>query len=237
MKYLLYLCLISLFSCSHNHNSGHWEYDGKESPDHWHELSPNYRACKVGHKQSPIDLDPESAILGKHSLEIKYHATPSIIVNNGHTIEFDMQEKNVVMINNKVFELIQLHFHADSEHTVRGYHYPAEMHLVHKSKDGELAVLGFLIEVASPTNATKDLDHIFDKIPKVGQKIETLMHLEALVPKDKNHYYYQGSLTTPPCSENVSWVVFDEHLKVPSSQLKKFKAYYSHNYRPTQKVY
>lgn len=231
-KIVFALILISGISCSHG-SKQHWSYEGHESPDHWAELSTDYKRCQSGHHQSPIDLHTKDNPIGKQKLETFYHPTHTHIVNNGHTIEFDMDQKNIIKIDGKEFELIQLHFHADSEHTVDSNHFPAEMHLVHKAKDGKLAVLGLLIDVGQ----SKTFDHIFDKIPNIGEEVKVDLHLEKFLPENRARFTYEGSLTTPPCTEGVKWIIFEKHIRVPQAQLMKFRSYYSHNFRPTQKTY
>ena len=224
------ILLLACSSCSEP-NKVHWSYDGEESPEHWAELSTHFGTCEKGRNQSPLDIHPDIATAKKHELKVFYHPTPTKIVNNSHTIEFDMEEPNYLFIEDHKYELVQFHFHADSEHTVDGTHYPAEMHLVHKDKRGELAVLGLLMDVSN-----EDQDHhFFDKVPHVNEELHTEIHLENLLPSDQTHYYYDGSLTTPPCTEGVRWVVFKEPISISKNQLKKFNAYYSHNFRETQK--
>ncbi len=229
LKHFVLLTLLSvLFSC--NSNKFHWGYAGIESPDHWAELSTDYAPCQSGHHQSPIDLHRLEAESIQQNFIVAYLPTHAHIVNNGHSVEFDMDETNFIAVDGRRFKLKQLHFHADSEHTVDGTHYPAEMHLVHQSSDGALAVIALLIEVGN----SREYDHIFDVIPHQGEEVKVNLHLEKFIPANHDRFTYSGSLTTPPCSENVLWLVFKQHIRVPESQLSKFKAYYSHNYRPTQ---
>ena len=232
LKFVLFFTLAAvLFACS-NSNS-HWGYEGIESPGHWAELSKDYAPCQRGHHQSPIDLHRSEAQAIQQSLIVAYLPTHAHIINNGHSVEFDMEEENFIAVDDKRYQLKQLHFHADSEHTVNGRHFPAEMHLVHQSKEGALAVIALLIEVGD----SNSYDHIFDVIPKPGESINVNLHLEKFIPENRERFIYTGSLTTPPCSENVYWLVFNDHIRVPAQQLRKFRAYYSHNYRPTQKTY
>lgn len=234
MNFLLLSLLIIFTGCS-GHKT-HWSYDGGEGPSHWASISEKYRQCGIGHKQSPINLSLKDSTTKEHQLKFYYHPTPAIIINNGHTIEFDMEEDNVLVTDNKRYVLKQFHFHSPSEHTLNGKHFPSELHLVHQSKDGHLAVVGVLIEVGAPDKQDHNLvDHIFDKVPKKKEKIQTEeLHLEALVEKSTAHFYYQGSLTTPPCSEEVKWIVLDRHLFMSKEQLSHFTDFYDHNNRPIQ---
>jgi len=230
LKHLIFVAaIIVLNGCNSSHNH-QWSYEGIESPDHWADLNKEFKTCRKGDHQSPIDIHNKDALPSTQELMIAYLPTHTHIVNNGHSIEFDMEEDNFIAVDNKRYKLKQLHFHADSEHKVNGTQFPAEMHLVHEAVDGQLAVIALLIEIGdSPV-----YDHIFDKIPQLGKEIKVDLHLESFIPENKARYSYNGSLTTPPCSENVLWLVFEQHLFVPLKQLQKFKAYYSHNYRPTQ---
>jgi len=223
------VAIIILNGCSSSHNN-HWSYEGIESPEHWADLNKEFETCQKGDHQSPIDIHNKDALPSAQKLMFAYLPTHTHIVNNGHSIEFDMDEDNFIAVDNKRYKLKQLHFHADSEHKINGNQFPAEMHLVHEAADGQLAVIALLIEIGN----TPVYDHIFDKIPRLGEEVKVDLHLESFIPKNKARYSYNGSLTTPPCSENVLWLVFEQHLFVPLKQLQKFKAYYSHNYRPTQ---
>lgn len=233
MKRLLFLIVASCLVSSCTTTDSHWGYEGIEDPAHWAELSKNYQTCRKGHQQSPVDLHISGVAEREQDLVIAYLPTNTHIVNNGHSIEFDMDEANFISVDNKRYELQQLHFHADSEHTVSGVQFPAEMHLVHRAKDGRLAVLALLIDIGESVV----YDHIFDFIPVAGEWTKVNLHLEKFIPKNRERFVYQGSLTTPPCSEGVLWLVFRQHSRVPERQLQNFKAYYSHNFRPAQKTY
>lgn len=232
LKNLLILILPCLvYSCGHTNS--HWDYDGLESPEHWAELDPEYKTCSEGHRQSPIALNSKDSQPSKQQLLIAYLPTKAHMINNGYTIEIDMDEENYIVVDDKRFKLIQLHFHADSEHTLEDVQYPAEMHLVHQADDGQLAVLALLIKISETTQ----FDYIADKAPEPGEQKQVKLHLEKIIPDNRERFVYQGSLTTPPCSENVRWMVFKQPLQVHEGQLQKFKAYYSHNYRPTQNTF
>jgi carbonic anhydrase len=231
-RFIFITSILFLNSCTSPHKQ-HWNYEGLESSAHWAELNRDFKSCQKGHHQSPIDLHTQEALPSTQKLVIAYLPTHTHIINNGHTIEFDMEEDNFIAIDKKRFKLKQLHFHADSEHTINGQQFPAEMHLVHQADDGKLAVISLLIEIGD----SSVYNHIFDKIPRLGEEVKIDLSLESFIPKNRSRYNYTGSLTTPPCSENVAWLVFKQHLFVPLKQLQKFKAYYSHNYRSTQKMY
>lgn len=230
LVFITVLFVLNGCNSSHNHQ---WSYEGLESPEHWSEINRDFKTCQKGHHQSPIDLHINDALPSNQELIIAYLPTHTHIVNNGHSIEFDMDEDNFIAVDNKRFKLKQLHFHADSEHRINGKQFPAEMHLVHEAADGQLVVIALLIEIGE----SSVYDHIFDKIPRIGEQVKVDLNLEKFIPENKGRYSYIGSLTTPPCSEDVLWLIFKQHLSVPQKQLQKFEAFYSHNYRPTQKTY
>ena len=174
MKFYLTLSLLFLLSgCS-----SHWSYDGQSSPDHWAELSTDYGRCKSGKTQSPIDLKHSTSVTLKDSIKLNYQKSHAKVINNGHTIEFDLEDENTITYNGKKFKLLQFHFHADSEHTINGKHAPAELHLVHKSNDGQLAVIGVLINVI---DRETDID-FFDRLPTTKEKLSKIVDLKKILP-------------------------------------------------------
>ncbi len=211
-----------------------WGYTGKEGPDSWGALSPEYNACQSGFQQSPIDLksatDAELA-----SLQVKYKDIPLKILNNGHTIQVNAKPGNTLRLNDTTFELLQFHFHDPSEHTVKGDAYPMELHLVHKSSEGRLTVIGIFLQQGQENEVLKP---VWDAMPTEEQP-ETQVRgskvaISQLIPKNQATYRYFGSLTTPPCSEIVQWVVFEEPIEVSQAQIQQFKQLFPGNARPTQ---
>jgi carbonic anhydrase len=223
------ICLVLLSSCS----SSHWDYAGEADSYHWGELRSDFKKCEVGETQSPINLTTKKALPMVHPISFNYHDMRGKIVNNGHTIEVDFEKDIYVELEKTKYFLEQFHFHAKSEHSLEGLFYPAELHLVHRSAQGELLVLGYFIEVDD-----ENYDHygFFKKIPARGKsEMSEIIQLEKLSQLNGKHFYYKGSLTVPPCTENVNWVIFDKHLKLSSEQIDLFAHYYSNNYRPIQK--
>lgn len=223
--------LLLNFACQ-SHNS-HWGYTGKEAPDFWGELDQSYRSCKDGTHQSPINLTTKNAKQMHQPLSFNYHNSTAEVINNGHTIEVDFTEKNFVELDAVKYFLKQLHFHSHSEHSLDGNYYPAEVHFVHKSVKGDLLVVGIFIELGE----SEDEIGLFEHIPASAKaKEKTNIRLDAIKQMAHSHFYYQGSLTTPPCTENVHWIIMDKHIFVKKEQLSKFKAFYTNNYRPVQKT-
>lgn len=211
----------------------HWSYNGENDPSHWGDLNSEFLTCKTGYYQSPINM-VQTQISNLSNIEFNYKNTPLKISNNGHTIEVRYEPGSFIKIDGKRYELIQFHFHAPSEHTVDGKHYPLEAHLVHKSEDGKLAVVGVFMKEG---NSNDFLETVWTHMPtQEGEKVVpgVIMNASVLPPDDKSYYNYIGSLTTPPCSEGVSWNVMKTPLEVSPEQIAKFTSIYSGNSRPIQ---
>jgi carbonic anhydrase len=225
------------------HPAVHWTYEGDEGPVAWGELSPEYAACAKGQSQSPIDLpsvtlddsEPTTSEFNLADLETRPDGHPDRVHNNGHTIQVDFAAGDTLIVGEERFQLVQLHFHAPSEHTVAGRSFPMEVHLVHRSDAGVLAVLGVLIAEGSHNAA---YDSIWDHLPKQVGTHQTLadvtLGIDSLLPERRMALRYGGSLTTPPCSEGVRWFVFAEPVALSAEQIAQFTALYDHNNRPTQ---
>ena len=213
-----------------------WGYVGNSAPEHWGDLSADYKACKTGIQQSPIDL--HSAVdADLATIEINYQPIPLSILNNGHTIQVDAAKGNTIRLDGEEFELLQFHFHHPSEHTVERNPYPMELHLVHANAQGELAVLGVFMQEGEENLA---LNPVWQAMPPRKTKSQKVpgakVDLAQLLPKEREMYRYFGSLTTPPCSEIVKWVVYQTPIQVSSAQVAQFKNIFPLNARPTQVV-
>ena len=223
-------------SAAKESHSLHWAYGGEAGPEHWGELTPDYKICEQGKLQSPIDLIWKKQS-GQRSLIFYYTSTTYDVVDNGHTIQVNVPAGNYAEIDGKRFELVQFHFHAASEHTFSGKHFPLEAHFVHKNKEGKLAVVGVMFEAGK---ADPNLAKIFHNVPKkAGEKIEVSSTVNpiSLIPSNHSHYQYMGSLTTPPCSEGVNWTVLNTPKEISEEQIQIFNEYYAHNNRPLQAIH
>jgi carbonic anhydrase len=221
----------------------HWDYSGDQGPAHWHSLNPDYQSCSQGQSQSPIDLNSQlpvtSAFIEKQyqaaTMRIAHHEHVVDILDNGHTIQVTYDEGSELITNGQNYNLAQFHFHAPSEHTVDGKFYPMEMHLVHSNKNGALAVVSVLIKEGEHNES---FTPIFEHMPKTAGKSVHLEHMmidiDELLPSVDRYYHYNGSLTTPPCSEGVSWFVLAEPVSLSAAQIKAFTAIINHNNRPIQ---
>ncbi|MGR3310783.1 MAG: carbonic anhydrase [Candidatus Brocadiales bacterium] len=213
----------------------HWGYEGEAGPEAWGELSPDFALCSNGMNQSPIDI---SGAAKKNLTDIvfDYRLTTLDILNNGHTIQVNYDKGSSIVIDGTGrYKLKQFHFHAPSEHTVNGKHFAMEMHLVHQSDDGELAVVGVLIEDGI---YNWSFIPVWDNLP-AGSGEEhhlnnVMVNVKDLLPGNRLYYRYDGSLTTPPCTEGVKWFVLTTPIKLSESQVASFKAIVHNNNRPVQ---
>lgn len=211
-----------------------WSYGGSSGPEHWSEISPDFTVCGAGREQSPIDLQ-RTHMADTETIEIAWQAFQPEVVNTGFTIQANAPAGSYTRFDGKRYDLLQLHFHHKSEHTLDGMQLPMEAHFVHQSADGDLLVIGvFLV----PGRANDALKTILDAAPQVRGKrtAEAPADLTSLLPQDSKVFRYAGSLTTPPCSEIVSWVVYERPLEVSPLQIEAFAKQYPDNSRPTQPV-
>lgn len=215
------------------HHGAHWGYEGETGPEHWADLSRDFVTCKTGIKQSPIDLrgSVKARLL---PLEFNYEAVPLKVSNNGHTIQVDQKGAGSLKFQGQEYQLLQFHFHAPSEHHVAGKAHEMEAHFVHKSDQGQLAVVGVMIKPGKENAALKAAWH---GMPKEVNEVEVagaVINAADVLPANKNFRHYIGSLTTPPCSEGVRWIVMNEPIEMSRAQIDAFKSVISHNARPVQ---
>lgn len=210
----------------------HWSYEGEGGPENWGSLSEEYVTCADGSAQTPIDIvDPATADLADPVLN--YTAGAATVINNGHTIQANAAEGNTMTVNGVEYPFLQIHFHASSEHTINGESFPAEVHFVHKTEDGKIAVLGVMIAEGAADNAAWAP---FTDAMGTEEEAETPVELDwaAMLPTSKLSYRYAGSLTTPPCTEGVSWVLLDTPVELSAAQIAAMAAAYDDNHRPVQ---
>jgi carbonic anhydrase len=219
------------------HNSTHWGYTGHIAPQYWGDINPKFAMCKQGVNQSPIDITPEVTVSTKdlNPIGFNYSADAINVLNNGHSIQVNVDAYSSIDIDGEHYTLKQFHFHTPSENEIDGRSFPLEAHFVHASADGKLAVIGVLFELGKPNKA---LQTIWDAMPKdAGQTNELKLSsqtIDTLLPKNKDYYYFNGSLTTPPCSEGVKWMVMKNYLTISKEQVQMFLDVMKHpNNRPT----
>ncbi len=203
-------------------------------PDRWSELESANVVCKQGGAQSPIDLSDAIRVPALPGLTLNYGQTKVKVVNNGHTFQVNVDKGSSLTLNGKRFDLAQFHFHTPSEHTVEGRSYPLELHLVHQASDKSLAVIGVLLAEGAPNMV---LTRFWERLPKAEGEAGTgvTIAVQDLLPRNIDDYFtYSGSLTTPPCTESVRWIVLKRPVEVSKAQVAAFRAVFSNNARPTQ---
>ena len=211
-----------------------WGYEAGNGPDVWGRLSPEFLLCAEGILQSPIDLaNPKEAKLP--AVVFNYRPTALEIRNNGHTIEVASSSENWIEAGDARYELLQFHFHAPGEHTVAGKSFDIEMHLVHQDGNGTLAVIGVLIEQGDENAAFEPLwAHLPETAGAAQHHGNVTINAEDLLPASRHTYRYDGSLTTPPCSEGVRWFVLTTPVELSAAQIAQFRSIFHGNNRPVQ---
>jgi carbonic anhydrase len=212
----------------------HWSYSGEAGPENWGKLDAKYVMCTLGRNQSPIDLkDLVEADL--QSMKQDYKAGAAEVINNGHTVQVNYAPGSTLTVAGRTFELKQFHFHAPSENRIGGKQFPMEAHLVHADKDGNLAVVAVMFEDGA---ANPLLNSVWKAMPaKAGGKAALPAGLSAsgLLPSSTDYYRFNGSLTTPPCSEGVWWLVVKKPATASKAQVEQFsKTLGFANNRPVQ---
>lgn len=214
----------------------HWGYSGAEGPDHWAELDPSYTVCSTGRNQSPIDL---AGFVEAELPAIEFNAGTNAteILNNGHTIQANFPSGNSISVGGHGFDLKQVHFHTPSENTIEGKSFAMEAHFVHADGDGNLAVIGVMLDIGDSNDALAKLWRQMPVAAGESYALESDFGALSLLPDDKAYYRFNGSLTTPPCSEGVWWHVMKSPVSISSEQVSKFlNAVHHANNRPIQPV-
>jgi carbonic anhydrase len=213
----------------------HWSYSGETGPAHWGSEDPSFAICGIGKHQSPIDIE-KAAVKALPELKFDYKDTPLKVTDTGHSFQVNAQSgSGGFTVGDEHYDFVQVHFHQPSEELVHGKHYSMVAHIVHKNAKGELAVVAVLIR-AGKTN--EFLQPIFDNFPAKGTAETDVagktVNMGKFLPEHHGYYTFDGSLTTPPCSENVRWFVLKTPVEASAAQLQEFKARYAHDNRPTQ---
>lgn len=229
--FIFCLALLSLASPSFADNkSHHWTYaDVKE----WGEIT-EFETCKFGKQQSPIDIiKQEVKKSGLPAIYAQYKPSKAKIINNGHTIQINLTAAGSFRLKNAEYKLVQLHFHTPSEEKINGKNYPMGAHLVHKSADGHLAVIALLIKQGKENAALKN---VFLNLPTTENTTDlvTEVNVGHILPGSLKYYRFNGSLTTPPCSEQVVWHVVEKPIELSKTQINAFRKIFKNNARPIQ---
>lgn len=216
------------------HQHAHWTYEGEEGPEHWGDLDPTYTSCSGGTHQSPIDVAGANG--GDiANIEFAYQTNASLqLENNGHMLQVTVPAGSSITVEGKSYPLKQFHFHTPSEHTIDGRPEAMEMHLVHITDAKEIAVVGVMLAEGDESVVLKS---ILEAIPTdIGPKhdLPGELDLNALLPQQRTTFRYSGSLTTPPCTEGVHWLLMTEPMTVSAAQVEAFASIFEMDARPVQ---
>jgi carbonic anhydrase len=213
----------------------HWTYEGRLGPKFWGKLVDDFVTCEKGTKQSPLDLVDADQDARLQPIDFHYEAQDISFENNGHTLLAKFQGSgNYIRHGDDKYNLVQFHVHAPSEHFVDGAPYDLEVHLVHQNAAGKLLVVGVLMEALG--KGSPALESLWKDLPlSVGTRGPTIKFTpDALLPKKREYWSYDGSLTTPPCTEGVKWYVMSHPIQISVRQVDQFQAAYRKNSRPPQ---
>ena len=210
-----------------------WGYDGKESPEHWGKLSDQFAMCSAGSTQSPIDItDSLDANLKPLKLLQKFPAKE--ILQTNHSIQINFRDGNIIPIDNNTFKLKQANFHTPSEHSIQGKSFPLEAQFLHTDVKGSIVIFAVLFREGRSSPA---LDKILKQLPNESNKSVTLksrLLASEMIPSNLDYYRFSGSLTTPPCTEGVRWIVVKTPMTASKSQIDALTALTGNNNRPLQ---
>ena len=223
---------------AHHEGEVHWAYEGENGPQAWGKLKPEFNTCALGKRQSPINIEESSTLQGPaEPLQFNYQPSSGTVVNNGHTIQVDLYGDNTLTVRGSTYKLIQFHFHTPSEERVNYRGFAMVAHLVHKNNEGQLAVVAVLLD---PGVANALVNKVWTYMPlDTGDRVrmpQGLIDMNELLPKDQRYYQFMGSLTTPPCTEGVLWMVLKQPAGVSREQIKLFTQLFPNNARPVQAV-
>jgi carbonic anhydrase len=211
----------------------HWAYTGATGPESWGRLKPEFQQCMLGKRQSPIDIRDGIAVQ-LDPIQFEYRPTAFRVIDNGHTVQVNVEPGNGIVVQGHRYELVQFHFHRPSEERINGRQYEMVAHLVHKDVDGKLAVVAVLMDQGK---AHPIIQQVWNNLPLekgMEQMALSQLDLNMLLPDQRQYYTYMGSLTTPPCSEGVLWMVMKNPAQMSREQVSVFSKLYQMNARPVQ---
>jgi len=215
---------------------GPWDYAGDASPQHWAELAPEYRLCGIGTRQSPIDLR-DTIKVDLEKINFDYRPSGFAVLDNGRTVQVNLAGGNTLQVMGRSFELREFRFHRPSETRVMGRQYDMDIQLVHKDPDGNQAIVTVLVERGPDNKPQAAVQQVWNNLPlerSMPQTAADQLDPLQLLPTDRRYFTFMGSMTTPPCSENVLWLVMKQPIQLTSNQIGIFARLYPMNARPLQ---
>ena len=214
-------------------HAAHWSYAGAGGPADWGLMKPEFSACANGSRQSPIDIR-SGVKVDLEPIQIDYRPSGFSVVDNGHTIQVNIEGGNSIEVQGRRYDLLQFHFHRPSEERIDGRQFDMVAHLVHKDPEGKLAVIAVLLDRGS---AHPLVQKVWNNLPLekgTEMRVRNGLDMNHLLPADRRYFTYMGSLTTPPCSEGVLWMVMQQPVPMATDQINVFSRLYPMNARPIQ---
>lgn len=217
-----------------------WSYNGKTGPEKWATIKPAYALCGNGKHQSPINIT-NSQTAKKPTLRFNYQMAPLRLINDGITLRqlfVENKPAESISIDGKKYRLVNIHFHLPSEHTLNKQRYPMEVHLVHEDNKGKLAVIAVLLKKGHFNRfLATEIVNLPPEKDKINSAFEIKINPLWALPSKKDFYIYQGSLTTPPCTEDVTWIVMQQPIEASAQQIAFIeKRVINDNSRPVQEL-
>ncbi|MGZ3184036.1 MAG: carbonic anhydrase [Telluria sp.] len=211
----------------------HWEYEGEFGPANWSKINVDWAACGTGKRQSPIDIR-DGMKVDLEAVTFDYKPSSFTVLDNGHTVQVSVASGNYITVNNRSYELVQFHFHRPSEERINGKSFEMVVHLVHRDPEGKLAVVAVLLERGRPLAPVQT---VWNNLPLEKNDVvapTVVLDPAELLPAKREYYEYMGSLTTPPCTEGVLWLVMKQPMQASPAQMALFARLYPLNARPIQ---
>lgn len=230
---LLLLALVTTAGNAVAEADVHWMYSGQHGPEHWGELSEAFAACSEGKSQSPIDI-VESLDTDLDPIVLAYRGSTTAVVNNGHTLQINAGPDNSLELDGQKFDLLQFHLHSPSEHRIRGESFALEVHFVHKNDRGELAALAVLFREGAQSGGIATIEASAPAKAGMSEALDVRIASLGIVPENTAHFRYPGSLTTPPCTEGVRWLLVEAIGSVAREQVQRFVEIIGENARGPQ---
>ena len=212
-----------------------WSYEGATGPEHWGDLKSEFAACLAGKEQSPVDIGQVDIKPGTlPEIQFHYKDTPLDLVNTGHSIQVNDAAGSFMDVGGERYQLRQLHFHHPSEERIDGQSFDMVIHLVHANSKGDLAVVAVLVRIGAANETFGKIESSFPETPSERKPPGVQINPSGLLPPKASYYTFRGSLTTPPCTEGVTWFVLKTPITISADQVKAFAAIFPHNARPIQ---
>ncbi|WP_239375119.1 carbonic anhydrase [Snodgrassella gandavensis] len=234
-KIILVLCLNLSLATLAMAEHAHWGYQGDNAPENWGKMA-GAQTCATGKTQSPIDIFASKTNQKLPKLKFNYrHANINKIANSGHSLHFYFSPNSTLTYNNKTYTLVQFHAHEPAEHTINGVRYPLELHFVHQAADHSNLVVSVFVQEGKENSYFEKLAIFKQLAQNSNESTDILFNPEQLFPHNHSYYRYTGSLTTPPCSESVTWILFRQPITLSKAEIEDISHYLAkNNNRPIQ---